>query len=66
MPLVRCDETVEKLIRRLECHLQSGNMEKAKELSEKVKELYEVRQFIRNFIKMLLFGISKKLSSALE
>ena len=60
------DETVEKLIRRLECHLQSGNMKKTKELSEKVKELYEVRQSIRNFIKMLLFGISKKLSSALE
>ena len=60
------DETVEKLIRRLECYLQSGNMEKAKELSEKVKELYEIRQSIRNFIKMLLFGISKKLSSALE
>lgn len=62
MTLVHCDETVEKLIRRLECHLQSGDMEKAKELSEKVKELYEVRQSIRNFIKMLLFDISKKLS----
>jgi hypothetical protein len=48
MALVHCDETVEKLIRRLECHLQSGDMEKAKELSEKVKELYEVRQSIRN------------------
>jgi hypothetical protein len=55
MALVHCDET-----------LQSGHMEKAKELSEKVKELYEVRQSIRNFIKMLLFGISKRLSSALE
>jgi RNA processing factor Prp31 len=55
MALVHCDET-----------LQSGDMEKAKELSEKVKELYEVRQSIRNFIKMLLFDISKKLSSALE
>lgn len=64
MALVHCDETVEKLIRRLECHLQSGDMERAKELSEKVKELYEVRQSIRNFIKMLLFDISKKLSSA--
>jgi hypothetical protein len=63
MALVHCDETVEKLIRRLECHLQSGDMEKAKELSEKVKELYEVRQSIRNFIKMLLFDISKKLGS---
>lgn len=63
MALVHCDETVEKLIRRLECHLQGGDMEKAKELSEKVKELYEVRQSIRNFIKMLLFDISKKLSS---
>jgi hypothetical protein len=51
---------------RLECHLQGGDTEKAKELSEKVKELYEVRQSIRNFIKMLLFGISKKLSSAFE
>jgi len=39
---------VEKLIRRLECHLQIGDVEKAKELSEKVKELYEVRQSIRN------------------
>ncbi|MFZ8859027.1 MAG: hypothetical protein ACO2PP_00760 [Thermocrinis sp.] len=39
-------------------------MEKAKELSEKVKELYEVRQSIRNYIKMLLFDISKKLGSA--
>ncbi len=39
-------------------------MEKAKELSEKVKELYKVRQSIRNFIKMLLFDISKKLCSA--
>ncbi|NAZ06750.1 MAG: hypothetical protein GU344_02145, partial [Thermocrinis sp.] len=47
MALVHCDETVEKLIRRLECHLQSGDMEKAKELSEKVKELYEDRQSIR-------------------
>ena len=55
MVLVHCDET-----------LQNGNMEKAKELSEKVKELYEIRQSIRNFIKMLLFGISKKLSPALE
>ncbi len=64
MALVHCDETVEKLIRRLEYHLQSGDMEKAKELSEKVKELYEVRQSIRNFIKMLLFDISKKLGSA--
>jgi hypothetical protein len=36
---------------RLECYLQSVDMEKAKELSEKVKELYEVRQSIRNFIK---------------
>jgi hypothetical protein len=64
MALVHCDETVEKLIRRLECHLQSGDTEKAKELSEKVKELYEVRQSIRNFIKVLLFDISKKLGSA--
>ena len=55
MALVHCDET-----------LQSGDMEKANELAEKVKELYEVRQSIRNFIKMLLFDISKKLSSALE
>jgi RNA processing factor Prp31 len=55
MALVHCDET-----------LQSGDMEKANELSEKVKELYEVRQSIRNFIKMFLFDISKKLSSALE
>ncbi len=55
---------VEKLIRRLECHLQSGDMEKAKELSEKVKDIYKVRQSIRNFIKMLLFDIFKKLSSA--
>jgi hypothetical protein len=39
-------------------------MEKTKELSEKVKELYKVRQSIRNFIKMLLFDISKKLGSA--
>ena len=66
MALVHCDETVEKLIRRLECHLQGKDMEKAKELSEKVKELYEIRQSIRNFIKMLLFDISKKLGSALE
>ncbi|AHE96087.1 hypothetical protein THERU_04745 [Thermocrinis ruber] len=51
MALVHCDETVEKLIRRLECHLQGGDMEKAKELSEKVKELYKVRQSIRNFMK---------------
>jgi hypothetical protein len=29
MALVHCDETVEKLIRRLECHLQSGDTEKA-------------------------------------
>ena len=64
MTLVHCDETVGKLIRRLECHLQIGDTEKAKELSEKVKELYEVRQSIRNFIRMLLFDISKKLSSA--
>jgi uncharacterized protein YueI len=51
MALVHCDETVEKLIRRLECHLQSGDMEKAKELSKKVKELYKVEQSIRNFMK---------------
>jgi len=63
MALVHCDETVEKLIRRLECHLQSRDMEKAQELSKRAKELYEVRQSIRNFIKMLLFDISKKLSS---
>jgi hypothetical protein len=50
MALVYCDETVEKLIRRLECHLQSGDMEKAKRLSEKVKELYEVRQSNRNLL----------------
>jgi hypothetical protein len=50
MALVHCDETVEKLIRRLECHLQSGDMEKAKRLSEKVKELYEVRQSNRNLL----------------
>jgi len=37
MALVHCDETVEKLIRRLECHLQSRDMEKAKELSKRVK-----------------------------
>jgi hypothetical protein len=49
---------------RLECYLQGGDMEKAKELSEKVKELYKVRQSIRNFIRMLLFYISKKLGSA--
>jgi hypothetical protein len=55
---------LEKLIRRLECHLQGGDMEKAKELFKKVKELYEVRQSVRNFIKMLLFDISKKLGSA--
>ena len=40
MVLVHCDET-----------LQSGNMEKAKELSEKVKELYEIRQSIQKFYK---------------
>lgn len=62
--LVHCDETTEKLIRRLEYHLQSGDMEKAQELSKRVKELYEVRQSIRNFIKTLLFDISKKLGSA--
>jgi hypothetical protein len=39
-------------------------MEKAKELSEKVKELYEVRRSVRNFIKMPLFNIFKKLGSA--
>ncbi len=55
---------VEKLIRRLECYLQSGDMEKAKELSKKVKDIYKVRQSIRNFINMLLFDISKKLGSA--
>jgi hypothetical protein len=54
MALVHCDETVEKLIRRLECHLQGKDMEKAKELSEKVKELYEVRQSNRN-----LLGVEK-------
>jgi hypothetical protein len=64
MTLVHCDETVEKLIRRLECHLQSGDTEKAKELSKKVKDLYKVRRSTRNFIKMLLFDISKKLGSA--
>ncbi len=35
-------------------------MEKAQELSERVKELYEVRQSIRNFIKMLLFEYFQK------
>ncbi len=55
---------LEKLIRRLECHLQSGDMEKARELSEKVKGLYEVRRSVRNFIKMLLFDIFKKLGFA--
>ncbi len=46
---LRC--SLKHLVIRLECHLQSEDMEKAKELSEKVKELYEVRQSIRNFIK---------------
>ncbi len=55
---------LEKLIRRLECHLQSRDMEKAKELSKKVKGLYEVRQSVRNFIMMLLFDISKELGFA--
>ncbi len=63
MALVHCDETTEKLIRRLECHLQSGDDQKAQELSKRIKELYEVRQSIRNFIKMLLFDVSKKLTS---
>ncbi len=48
MALVHCDETVEKLIKRLECHLQSKDMKKAQELSKKIKEL----------------DVSKKLSSA--
>jgi len=66
MALVHCDEMVEKLIRRLECNLQSGDTEKAKELSEKVKELYKVRRYIRNFTEVLLFYISKKLGSAMQ
>jgi len=56
--------SLKHLVIRLECHLQSGYMEKAKELSKKVKELYEVRRSVRNFIKMPLFNIFKKLGSA--
>ncbi|WP_448588182.1 hypothetical protein [Thermocrinis sp.] len=63
MALVHCDETVEKLIRRLECHVQSGEDKKAQELSKRIKELYEVRQSIRNFIKMLLFDIPQRLTA---
>ena len=61
MALVHCDESAEKVIRRMDCALAQGEEERAKKLSEKLKELYDLRQSLRNSIKEMLFEVSKKL-----
>ncbi|MCS7171722.1 MAG: hypothetical protein N3D14_03960 [Aquificaceae bacterium] len=62
MALVHCDESAEKVIRRMDCALAEGQEEKAKNLREKLKELYDLRQSLRNSIRELLFEVSKKLT----
>ncbi|MFN7064723.1 MAG: hypothetical protein ACK4OF_01040 [Aquificaceae bacterium] len=62
MALVHCDESAEKVIRRMDCALVQGDEEASKKLSEKLKELYELRQALRNSIRELLFEVSKKLT----
>jgi len=64
MALVHCDESAEKVIRRMDCALAQGKEETAKELPKKLKELYELRQSLRNSIRELLFDVSKKISKA--
>ncbi|MFN3598913.1 MAG: hypothetical protein ACK4VK_04160 [Aquificaceae bacterium] len=64
MALVHCDESAEKVIRRMDCALAKGEEETAKKLNEKLKELYELRQSLRNSIRELLFEVSKKLVKA--
>ncbi|RMH80052.1 MAG: hypothetical protein D6674_05570 [Acidobacteria bacterium] len=61
MALVHCDESAEKVIRRMDCYIAQGEKQKAEELSKRLRELYELRQAIRGFITDLLFDISKKL-----
>ncbi len=62
MALVHCDESAEKVIRRLDCAMAQGKEEEAKGLSEKLKDLYDLRQSLRNFIRELLFEVSKKIT----
>lgn len=62
MAMVHCDESAEKVIRRLDCSLAQGKEEEAKKLSEKLRQLYDLRQSLRNSIKELLFEVSKKLT----
>lgn len=64
MALIHCDESAEKVIRRMDCALAQAEEERAKNLSEKLKELYELRQSLRNSIRELLFEVSKKLVKA--
>ena len=53
-----------KVVRRMDCALAQGKEETAKELPKKLKELYELRQSLRNSIRELLFDVSKKISKA--
>ncbi len=62
MAMVHCDESAEKVIRRLDCAMAQRREEEAKKLSEKLKELYDLRQALRNSIRELLFEVSKKLT----
>ncbi len=64
MALVHCDESAEKVIRKLDCALSQCREEEAKRLSEKLKELYDLRQSLRNSIRELLFEVSKRLTKA--
>ncbi|MCS6997921.1 MAG: hypothetical protein N2648_00725 [Aquificaceae bacterium] len=62
MALVHCDESAEKVIRRIDCATAQGREEEAKKLGEKLKELYDLRQSLRNSIREFLFEVSKKLA----
>jgi hypothetical protein len=64
MALVHCDESAEKVIRRMDCALAGGREEEAKKLSEKLRELYDLRQSLRNSIRELLFDVSRRLTKA--
>ncbi|MCS6875612.1 MAG: hypothetical protein N3C57_01510 [Aquificaceae bacterium] len=66
MAMVHCDESAEKVIRRMDCALSQGREEEAKKLREKLKELYDLRQSLRNSIRDLLFEVSKKLTKAVS
>ncbi|MDW8066656.1 MAG: hypothetical protein RMI50_03150 [Aquificaceae bacterium] len=62
MALVHCDESAEKVIRRMDCAIAQGRDEEAEKLREKLKDLYDLRQSLRNSIRDMLFQVSKKLT----